>query len=69
MDYARYTGSDQFSETIGKALVINSYDNAHDFFGTNHTYVSLVVGRWNDDVEWYAQAGMFMLLPVHLAFE
>jgi len=57
MDYAKYTGSHQFSGKVGEALVRNSYDQVHDFFGTNHTYVSLVEGRWNDDVEWYAQAG------------
>lgn len=54
MDYARYTGSNQFEKTVGEALVINSYGAAHDFFGTNHSYVSLVIGRWNDDVEWQA---------------
>ncbi|KUJ12476.1 family 76 glycoside hydrolase [Mollisia scopiformis] len=56
MDYAKYAASNQFAVQVGEALVINSYDQAHDFFGTNHSYVSLVVGRWNDDVEWYAQA-------------
>lgn len=52
MDYEKYTGSNQFSQAVGEALVINSYGVAHDFFGTNHTYVSDVVGRWNDDVQW-----------------
>jgi mannan endo-1,6-alpha-mannosidase len=52
MDYEKYTGSNKFAETVGEALVINSYDVAHDFFGTNHSYVSTVVGRWNDDVQW-----------------
>ncbi|KAK0101427.1 hydrolase 76 protein [Cadophora gregata] len=56
MDYAKYTGSWTYKQLIGEALVLNSYDEAHDFFGTDHEYVSIVVGRWNDDVEWYAQA-------------
>jgi mannan endo-1,6-alpha-mannosidase len=58
MDFARYTHSNEFEEVIGQALVDNSYGRAHDFFGTNHTYVSIVVGRWNDDVQWYGQAGV-----------
>lgn len=56
MDYAKYTGSRTYRKLVGEALVLNSYGEAHDFFGTNHEYVSIVVGRWNDDVEWYAQA-------------
>jgi mannan endo-1,6-alpha-mannosidase len=52
MDYAKYTGSNQFEKAVGEALVLNSYVVTHDFFGTNHTYVSTAVGRWNDDVQW-----------------
>jgi mannan endo-1,6-alpha-mannosidase len=58
MDFARYSHSNEFKEVIGHALVDDSYARAHDFFGTNLTYVSIVVGRWNDDVQWYAQAGV-----------
>ncbi|PVH84781.1 glycoside hydrolase family 76 protein [Cadophora sp. DSE1049] len=57
MDYAKYTGSRTYKKLVGEALVLNSYGETHDFFGTDHEYVSIVVGRWNDDVEWYAQAG------------
>ncbi|KAH6720279.1 glycoside hydrolase [Leptodontidium sp. MPI-SDFR-AT-0119] len=56
MDFAKYTGSAKYKNLVGEALVLNSYGQAHDFFGTDHEYVSIVVGRWNDDVEWYAQA-------------
>ncbi|KAG4414613.1 hypothetical protein IFR04_012267 [Cadophora malorum] len=56
MDFAKYTGSTKYKALVGEALVLNSYGKAHDFFGTDHEFVSIVVGRWNDDVEWYAQA-------------
>lgn len=52
MDFAKYTGSAKYKNLVGEALVLNSYGQAHDFFGTDHEYVSIVVGRWNDDVEW-----------------
>lgn len=53
MDYVAYTSSNAFESTVSEALVASSYGIEHDFFGANHTYVSLIVGRWNDDVEWY----------------
>lgn len=55
MDYEKYTGSTQYKKMVGEALVINSYGQAHSFFGTDHEYVSIEVGRWNDDVEWWAK--------------
>ncbi|CZS93155.1 uncharacterized protein RCO7_07821 [Rhynchosporium graminicola] len=58
MDYAQYTGSTKYKKLVGESLVLNSYGQVHDFFGTDHEYVSNVVGRWNDDVEWYATAAV-----------
>ena len=52
MDFAKYTGSTKYKSLVGEALVWNSYGKAHDFFGTDHEFVSIVVGRWKDDVEW-----------------
>jgi mannan endo-1,6-alpha-mannosidase len=58
MDYAKYTRSNKFQQLVGSALVDNSYGRVHDFLGTDHTYNSVVLARWNDDIMWYAQAGL-----------
>ncbi|KAL2074147.1 hypothetical protein VTL71DRAFT_7925 [Oculimacula yallundae] len=58
MDYEKYTGSTKYQSLVGEALVLNSYGEVNDFFGTDHDYVSTVLGRWNDDVLWYALAAV-----------
>jgi hypothetical protein len=58
MDFAQYTGDETFSETVGAALTSASYNETHDYLGENHNYTQTVESRWNDDIMWYALAGM-----------
>jgi mannan endo-1,6-alpha-mannosidase len=48
--------SNIFADTFSTALTRGSFNGTHDFLGDNHTFWSTAGSRWNDDIEWWAEA-------------
>jgi hypothetical protein len=60
MDYLKWTGDGQFSTEVTAALVNMSYGKTQDFLdGAQAALQSSILGKWNDDILWPAQACVF----------
>ena len=68
-EYARNTNDDQFNIILTNALSNVSLSNLEvnnfelgTFLGPDQSVSATLLGRWNDDIEWYAMACKFIVM-------
>ncbi|KAI8911131.1 glycoside hydrolase [Gorgonomyces haynaldii] len=63
LEYSRNSGDSQFVQTVSGALANASYGASADFLGPGsiQQLTATLLGKWNDDIAWWAMAPMTSL--------